>query len=63
MLDGDRLASGNMDRSIIIWNLADGKRLRKLEGRRVSADYELELAIGTNSRAGADIRSPLPPIA
>jgi len=31
-LDGDRLASGSADNSVIIWNLADGKQLARLEG-------------------------------
>ena len=31
-LDGDRLASGSRDNSVIIWNLADNTQLAKLEG-------------------------------
>ena len=31
-LDGGRLASGSDDKSIIVWNLADGKKLATLEG-------------------------------
>ena len=31
-LDRNRLASGSDDKSIIIWNLADGAQLAKLEG-------------------------------
>ena len=32
VLDGGRLASGGDDKSIIIWNLADGTQLARLEG-------------------------------
>ena len=43
-LDGGRLASGSYDKSIIIWNLADGKQLARLEGHpgRVGCLAELE---------------------
>ena len=33
-LDGGRIASGSWDNSVIIWNLADGTPLAKLEGHR-----------------------------
>ena len=54
-LDHGRLASGSQDTSIIIWNLADGKQLAKLEGHtspvRLAALGNDRLASGSSDNS------------
>ena len=56
-LDGDRLASGSWDKSIIIWNLADGTQLAKLEGHTDEVDC---LAALDGDRLASGRRGPNP---
>jgi len=51
-LDGDRLASGSTDHSIIVWNLAEGEQLAKLEGHTDKINCLAVLADGRLASGG-----------